>query len=99
GRWRGVRALLGLALTAAALLKLLVPALVAGVAPIPAAVVIATGLTVLVIGLTEGLGRSSVAAILGTAAALTLTAILAAVAKGFAGFTYTLGADLSAPVL
>jgi hypothetical protein len=30
GRWRGVRALLGLALTVAALLKLLVPALVAG---------------------------------------------------------------------
>ena len=94
GRWRGVRALLGLALTAAALLKLLVPALVAGIPPIPAAVVVATGLTILVIGLTEGLGRSSVAAILGTAAALTLTAILAAVVTALAGFTNTLGSDL-----
>ena len=94
GRWRGVRALLGLALTAAALLKLLVPALVAGIPPIPAAVVVATGLTILVIGLTEGLGRSSVAAILGTAAALTLTAILAALVTAWAGFTNTLGSDL-----
>ncbi|MEA2606054.1 MAG: hypothetical protein QOI00_811 [Chloroflexota bacterium] len=99
GRWRGVRALLGLALTAAALLKLLIPALVAGIPPIPAAVVVATGLTVLVIGLTEGLGRSSVAAILGTAAALTLTAILAAVVTALAGFTNTLGSDLAALAL
>jgi uncharacterized membrane protein len=94
GRWRGVRALLGLALTAAALLKLLIPALVGGVPPIPAAVVVASGLTILVIGLTEGLGRSSVAAILGTAAALTLTAILAAIVTAVAGFTNTLGSDL-----
>jgi uncharacterized membrane protein len=99
GRWRGVRALIGLALTAAALLKLLIPALVAGVPPIPAAVIVATGLTVLVIGLTEGLGRSSVAAILGTAAALTLTAILAAVVTALAGFTNTLGSDLVALAL
>jgi uncharacterized membrane protein len=99
GRWRGVRALLGLALTAAALLKLLIPALVLGVPPIPAAVIVATGLTVLVIGLTEGLGRSSVAAILGTAAALTLTAVLAAIVTAAAGFTNTLGSDLVALAL
>jgi uncharacterized membrane protein len=94
GGWRGVRALLGLALTVALLLKVLVPLLVAGVPPIPVAVVVATALTVLVIGLTEGLGRASVAAMLGTAAALTLTAILAALVTVFAGFTNTLGSEI-----
>jgi uncharacterized membrane protein len=94
GGWRGMRALLGLGLTVALLLKVLVPLLVAGVPPIPVAVVVATALTVLVIGLTEGLGRASVAAMLGTAAALTLTAILAAVVTVLAGFTNTLGSEL-----
>jgi uncharacterized membrane protein len=94
GGWRGLRALLGLALTIAILLRVLIPLLVAGVPPIPVAVVIATCLTILVIGLTEGLGRASVAAILGTSAALALTAVLAAVVTAVAGFTNTLGSDL-----
>jgi uncharacterized membrane protein len=94
GGWRGVRALLGLALTVAIILKVLIPLLVNGVPPIPAAVVIATFLTILAIGLTEGATRTSVAAILGTAAALALTAVLAAVATYVAGFTNTLGSDL-----
>jgi uncharacterized membrane protein len=96
GGWRGVRALLGLALTVAIILKVLIPLLVNGVPPIPAAVVIATFLTILAIGLTEGATRTSVAAILGTAGALALTAVLAAVATYVAGFTNTLGSDLVA---
>jgi uncharacterized membrane protein len=94
GGWRGVRALLGLALTIAILLKVLVPLLVAGVPPIPVAVVVATVLTIIAIGLTEGPSRASVAAILGTAGALALAAILAAVVTAAAGFTNTLGSEL-----
>jgi uncharacterized membrane protein len=94
GGWRGVRALLALALTIAIILKVLIPLLVNGVPPIPAAVVIATFLTILAIGLTEGPNRTSVAAILGTSGALALTALLAAVATSFAGFTNTLGSEL-----
>jgi len=94
GGWRGVRALLALALTVAIILKVLIPLLVVGVPPIPAAVVIATFLTILAIGLTEGTTRASVAAILGTSAALALTALLAAVATSVAGFTNTLGSEL-----
>jgi uncharacterized membrane protein len=94
GGWRGVRALLGLALTVAIILKVLIPLLVNGVSPIPAAVVIATFLTILAIGLTEGATRTSVAAILGTSAALALTALLAAIATSVAGFTNTLGSEL-----
>jgi uncharacterized membrane protein len=94
GGWRGVRALLALALTIAIILKVLIPLLVNGVPPIPAAVVIATFLTILAIGLTEGPNRTSVAAILGTSGALALTALLGAVATSFAGFTNTLGSEL-----
>jgi uncharacterized membrane protein len=94
GGWRGVRALLALALTVAIILKVLIPLLVNGVPPIPAAVVIATFLTILAIGLTEGATRTSVAAILGTSAALALTALLAALATSLAGFTNTLGSEL-----
>jgi uncharacterized membrane protein len=94
GGWRGLRALLGLALTIAILLRVLIPLLVVGVPPIPVAVVVATALTVLAIGLTEGFGRASVAAILGTSAALALTAILAALVTALAGFTNTLGSEL-----
>jgi uncharacterized membrane protein len=95
GGWRGARALLALGLTIAIILKVFVPLLVVGVPPIPIAVVIATILTVLVIGLTEGFGRTAVAAILGTSAALALTALLAAVATAFAGFTNTQGSELA----
>jgi len=94
GGWRGVRALLALALTVAIILKVLIPLLVVGIPPIPAAVVIATALTILAIGLTEGTTRASVAAILGTSAALALTALLAAIATSVAGFTNTLGSEL-----
>jgi uncharacterized membrane protein len=94
GGWRGARALLALALTIAIILKVLIPLLVNGVPPIPAAVVIATFLTILAIGLTEGANRTSVAAILGTSGALALTALLAALATSFAGFTNTLGSEL-----
>jgi uncharacterized membrane protein len=96
GGWRGARALLGLALTIAVILKLLIPLLVIGVPPIPVAVVTATILTVLVIGLTEGFGRTAVAGILGTSGALALTALLAALATAFAGFTNTQGSELVA---
>jgi uncharacterized membrane protein len=95
GGWRGVRALLGLALTIAIILKVLIPLLVAGIPPIPVAVVTATGLTILLIGLTEGFGRTGAAAILGTSAALALTALLAALATAFAAFTNTQGSDLA----
>jgi uncharacterized membrane protein len=94
GGWRGVRALLALALTIAIILRVLIPLLVNGVPPIPVAIVLATTITILAIALTEGLTGHSVAAILGTAGALALTALLAAVVTSVAGFTNTLGSDL-----
>jgi uncharacterized membrane protein len=95
GGWRGVRALLALALTMAIVIRVLVPLLLQGVPPIPIAVIIATGITILTVGLTEGFSRASVAAILGTTGALALTALLAAVATVASGFTNAAGTDLA----
>jgi uncharacterized membrane protein len=94
GGWRGMRALLALALTVAIVIKILVPLLVQGVPPVPVAVVLATAITILTIGLTEGFTRASVAAILGTAGALAFTALLAAATIAASGFSNAVGQDL-----
>jgi uncharacterized membrane protein len=94
GGWRGLRALLALALTFAVVIRILVPLIVQGVPPIPVAVVLGTVVTILTIGLTEGFSRASVAAILGTAGALALTALLAAVTIAASGFSNAVGSEL-----
>ena len=94
GGWRGLRALLALALTVAVVIRILVPLLIQGIPPIPVAVVLATLITILTIGLTEGFSRASVAAILGTAGALAFTALLAAAAIAVTGFSNAVGTEL-----
>lgn len=94
GGWRGLRALLALALTIAVVIRILVPLIVQGVPPIPVAVVLATAITILTIGLTEGFSRASVAAILGTAGALAFTGLLGAAAIAVTGFSNAIGSDL-----
>lgn len=94
GGWRGLRALLALALTVAVVIRVLVPLLLQGVPPIPVAVILATAITILTVGLTEGFSRASVAAILGTAGALAITALLAAVTIAATGFSNAAGTDL-----
>ena len=95
GGWHGVRALVALGLTIAVIVKVLLPLLVAGYPPVTLAVVTASGVTILTILLTEGLKRSSLAAILGTTGALAITGLLAAAATAALGFTYIAGSDLA----
>ena len=94
GRWRGLRALIALALTFAVVVRILVPLIVQGVPPIPVAVVLGTVVTILTVGLTEGISRASVAAILGTTGALALTALLAAVTIAVTSFSNAVGSEL-----
>jgi uncharacterized membrane protein len=91
---RGLRALLALILTIALIVKVVVPQLLLGAPPIPLAVGIAAVVTVIAIGLTEGISRTSLAAIAGTIAALVLTAVLGAFATTLAQFTAAAGSDL-----
>ena len=95
GGWRGARALVALGLTIAIILKILLPLIIRGVPPLPLAVVAATAITGITILLTEGRSRASLAAILGTSAALALAGLLAAAATAAASFTYSAGSDLA----
>ncbi len=95
GGWQGVRALIALGLTAVVIIKVLLPLMIAGVSPVPLAVLAASGVTVVTILMTEGWRRSSLAAILGTTGALAITGLLAAVTTAMLGFTYTAGSDLA----
>jgi uncharacterized membrane protein len=79
GGWQGLRALLALVLTVVVVVKILVPAILEGVPPVPLAIAIAAGVTVTTILLTEGLNRVSLAAVLGTIGGLAVTAVLSAV--------------------
>jgi uncharacterized membrane protein len=95
GGWRGARALIALGLTIAVILKILLPLVINGVAPLPLAVCAASAVTIATIVLTEGWQRSSLAAILGTTGALALTGLVGAAATGVMAFTYTAGSDLA----
>ena len=76
--WRGLRALLALAFTVVAVVKILLPLLAAGWDPVLLAVVTGSAVTVITLLLTEGWSRSMLAAAIGTFGALVATAVMAA---------------------
>lgn len=93
GGWRGLRSLLALALTLGVVTRIVVPLLLAGWDPVLLAVLAATGVTLATVLLTEGLRRSSFAAVGGTFLALGLTAVLAQAVTAIAGFTQYQGQE------
>lgn len=80
GRWRGVTALAGLAVTFGLLLLFVIPAILAGEPPLLVAIVGAAAIMLTVLYLTHGLATSTSMAVLGTLASLVLTGVLAWVA-------------------
>ena len=80
GRWHGVRALIGLGLSLAIVVEFLAPALLDGRPLVLTALVGALAVMIVTIVLAHGAGLKSLAAMLGTAAALLLTTLLAVVA-------------------
>jgi uncharacterized membrane protein len=87
GGWRGVRSLLALALTLAAVLRIVVPLILAGWDPALVAIVTATGVTIATFLITEGIRGQTFAAILGTAISVTLVAVLAVIFDTLARFS------------
>jgi uncharacterized membrane protein len=77
GRFRGVRALVGLTLSVATVVFYVVPAIAGGENPVAVAAFGGLGVMLLTIPLVHGGGAKSLAACLGTAAALVLTLSLA----------------------
>jgi uncharacterized membrane protein len=80
GRWRGIAALAGLAVTFGLLLIFVVPAILAGEPPLLVAIVGSSAIALTVLYLTHGLALSTSVAVLGTLGSLTLTGLLSAAA-------------------
>jgi uncharacterized membrane protein len=76
-RWRGALSLAGLAISLGIVLIFIVPAILDGKSPLLVAVVGSLAVALTTIPLAHGLGPKSLAALLGTAASLILTALLA----------------------
>ena len=91
--WRGIRALVSLALTLVLAIKVLIPALLAGWNPVVLAVSLGTLITIGTLVLTQGLNRQVVSAVLGTTIGLLATGVLAVVVTQAARFTVAQGSE------
>jgi len=80
GRWRGLRALVGLALSLMIVVEFVVPAILDGGSAVGVALVGSLAVMFVTIPLAHGLGAKGVSAMLGTAASLALTGLLASAA-------------------
>ncbi|MFI6842464.1 YibE/F family protein [Nonomuraea africana] len=76
GRWRGLTALVGLAITFVLLLAFVIPAILAGQPPLLVAIIGAAAIMFSVLYLTHGFTITTSMAIFGTVASLTLTGLL-----------------------
>ncbi|SDJ73651.1 Uncharacterized membrane protein [Nonomuraea maritima] len=103
GRWRGLTALVGLAITFVLLLTFVIPGILEGRPPMLVAVVGAAAIMLSVLYLTHGFSPTTSVAVLGTLASLALTGLLSYGALGFArlnGVTddSALALDMSLPI-
>ncbi len=87
GSWHGVRSLLGLTISLAIIILFVVPAILAGQPPFAVALVGAFAVMVVTLYLAHGLTVKTTSALVGTAAALALTAFLGFVFVGFSQLT------------
>ena len=91
--WRGIRALVSLALTLVLAVKLLIPLLLDGWNPVGLAICLGTLITIASLLLTQGFSRSTLAAVLGTAIGLAATGVLAVITTEAARFTIAQGSE------
>jgi uncharacterized membrane protein len=87
GRLRGARALVGLAVSLAIVLAFIVPSIVEGNSALEVALIGSLAIMLTTISLTHGLGMKTLAASLGTASSLFLTAALASLFTDLAHLT------------
>ncbi|GGT02205.1 hypothetical protein GCM10010156_70190 [Planobispora rosea] len=82
GRWRGVTALIGLAITFVLLLMFVIPAILAGQSPLLVGIVGSAAIMLTVLYLTHGFTVTTSTAIVGTVVSLSLTGVLSYAAIG-----------------
>ncbi|MEO6605131.1 MAG: YibE/F family protein [Aeromicrobium sp.] len=86
-RWRGLLAMVGIAVTLLALTKFMLPAMLAGENPLPVAIVGSTGIMIAVLYLAHGVSIRTTSALFGTLAGLGITAVLGLAASGWSNLT------------
>ncbi len=89
--WKGVRALLGIGVALAVIMVFLLPSLLRGNPALPVALAATVVIAFAVLYLAHGLNPSTTVALVGTLVSLAVTAVLAQVFVGLAGFTGLLG--------
>lgn len=77
GRWKGVRAILGLAFTFAVIIWFLVPRILDGANPVTVSVLAAIFIFMFTLYIVHGISRMTTAAVIGTSVSLMITGILA----------------------
>jgi len=87
GRLQGTRALVGLAVTAVVVVGFLVPTVLDGASPVATALTASLGIMITTLYLSHGVSPKTTAAAVGTAAALLLTGLLAALFVGASNIT------------
>ncbi|TKK87542.1 YibE/F family protein [Herbidospora galbida] len=80
GRWKGITALIGLAITFGLLLTFVLPAILAGQPPLLVAVVGAAAIMLIVLYVTHGVSVPTSVAVIGTLVSLALTGLLSLLA-------------------
>lgn len=76
GKFKGLKAIISLGLTIAAVLYILLPQILKGANPIPISIMISIGVTVITIFLVGGINSKGVSAILGTIAGVVIAGII-----------------------
>jgi uncharacterized membrane protein len=87
GRLKGLRALVGLGISLAVVTQFIVPAILGGAAPLLVALTGSLAVMLVTVFLAHGTGVTSIAAVLGSAASLVVTALLAVLFAGLAEIT------------
>jgi uncharacterized membrane protein len=77
GRWKGVRALLGLAFTFAVIIWFMIPRILEGANPVTISVFAAVFIFMFTLYIVHGIGRMTTAAVCGTTISLMITGLLA----------------------
>jgi uncharacterized membrane protein len=86
-RWKGLRSLIGIAVTFVVIAKLLVPRILDGQNPVAVSLVAAFLIFGVTLFLVHGIGRMTIAAVTGTTMSLMLTALLALLFVGLTQLT------------
>lgn len=86
-RWRGLLAIVGIAVTLLALTKFMLPAFLAGESPLAVAVVGSTAIMIVVLYLAHGISIRTTSALFGTLIGLVLTAVLGVLSTGWSNLT------------